>query len=722
MRSLPRKKDSPGSMSDDQTRPASEVLTLAIDAVRVLSMDAVQKANSGHPGTPMALAPLGYVTWMRHLRHNPANPGWIDRDRFVLSVGHASMLLYALLHLTGYDLSLDEIRNFRQWGSKTPGHPEYGHAPGVETTTGPLGQGVANSVGMAMAERWLAARFNRPGHEIVSHRTYAFCSDGDLMEGISHEAAALAGHHRLGKLIWVFDDNRITIDGSTDLSCSTDQLARFRAYGWHTIRVEDGTDLDAIDAALAEAARKTERPTLIGLRTVIGQGSPNLAGSEKTHGAPLGADEVAATKRNIGYPSDEPFWVDPEALAHWRTARSRGQQLEAEWTERWEAYRAAHPDLAAELERYLRGDLPTAWDSHLPTLTDLEKPEATRASSGRVLQSLGAAVPNLIGGSADLSGSNKTIIEDGGTFGVDDPTGRNLHFGIREHAMGGILNGMALHGGVRPYGGTFLIFSDYMRPSIRLAALMGVPTLYVFTHDSIGLGEDGPTHQPIEQLMALRSIPGLLDLRPCDGPETVEAWKVALERKQGPAFLSLTRQSVPLLDRSALGAPASLRQGAYVLREAAGGPPRVIVIGSGSEVSLALEAADRLQEAGVPTRVVSMPSWALFEQQDVAYRDAVLPPAVRARVSVEAGTTLGWRRWLGDAGVAVGVDHFGASAPYQELYEQFGVTAGRVVSAARDSLRQAGPPAPPSGLAPGNGATAGADDSSDASASASFTS
>ncbi len=709
-------------MSDDQTRPASEILTLAIDAVRVLSMDAVQQANSGHPGTPMALAPLGYVTWMRHLRHNPANPGWVDRDRFVLSVGHASMLLYSLLYLTGYELSLDEIRDFRQWGSKTPGHPEYGHTPGVETTTGPLGQGVANSVGMAMAERWLGARFNRPGHEIVNHRTYAFCSDGDLMEGISHEAAALAGHHRLGKLIWVFDDNRITIDGSTDLSCSTDQLGRFAAYGWHVVRVEDGSDTEAIDAALTEAKNETERPSLIGLRTVIGHGSPNLAGSAKTHGAPLGLEEVAATKRNLGYPSDEPFWVDPAALTHWRTALERGRGLESEWSERWNAYRAAHPDLADELERSLGGTVASGWDADLPTLSDLEKPEATRSSSGRVLQALATEVPNLIGGSADLAGSNKTTIKDAGVFGPESPSGRNLHFGIREHAMGGILNGMALHGGVRPYGGTFLIFSDYMRPSIRLAGLMGVPTLYVFTHDSIGLGEDGPTHQPIEQLMALRSIPNLLDLRPCDGPETVEAWRVAIERRTGPTFLSLTRQAVPLLDRTALAPASGLRRGAYVLREAAGGMPRVLLIGSGSEVSLALDAADQLEAGGVPTRVVSMPSWALFEEQDVAYRDTVIPPSVGARVSVEAGTTLAWSRWLGDAGVAVGVDHFGASAPHEELYRQFGITTGRVVSAARESLRQSAPPAAPPGLAPGNGAGAEADDPSGASASASFTS
>ena len=701
-------------MSDDISRPSSDTLTLAIDAVRVLSMDAVQQANSGHPGTPMALAPLGYVTWTRHLRHNPANPQWMDRDRFVLSLGHASMLVYSLLYLTGYDLSKEDIEAFRQWGSKTPGHPEFGHTAGVETTTGPLGQGVANSVGMAMAERWLATRFNRPGHDVVDHHTYAFCSDGDLMEGISHEAAALAGHHRLGKLIWVFDDNRITIDGSTDLSTSTDQLRRFEAYGWHTILVEDGADVDAIDVALTAARAETDRPTLIGLRTVIGDGSPNLAGSEKSHGAPLGLEEISLTKANLGYPSEEPFWIDPGALAHWREAEGRGEALEAEWNERWAAYRDAHPELAAELERTMAGGLPDGWSDDLPTLDDLEKAEATRASSGRSLQAIAAVVPNLVGGSADLSGSNKTIIGGSDVFDAETPGGRNVHFGIREHAMGGIMNGMALHGGVRPYGGTFLIFSDYMRPSIRLAAMMNLPTLYVFTHDSIGLGEDGPTHQPIEQLLALRSIPGLVDLRPCDGPETAEAWKVAVERKTSPAFLSLTRQSVPLLDRTAMASATGLRRGAYVLREASTGSPRVILIGTGSEVSLALEAAAQLEQADIPARVVSMPSWALFEEQDAAYRESVLPRTVPARVSVEAGTTLGWSRWLGDAGVAVGIDHFGASAPYQELYERFGVTPARIVDAARESIRKAGSRNPASAHAPlpGTGTAASSGDGS----------
>ncbi len=678
-------------MSDDTPQTASDLQRLAIDTIRVLSMDAVQAANSGHPGTPMALAPLGYVTWLEHLKHNPANPDWMDRDRFVLSIGHASMLLYSLLYLTGYGLSLDDIREFRQWGSKTPGHPEFRHTAGVETTTGPLGAGVSNSVGMAMAERWLGARYNRPGHQIIDHRTYAFCSDGDLMEGISHEAAAMAGHHRLGKLIWVFDDNHITIEGDTSLSTSTDQLGRFEAYGWHVQQVDGGEDLATIGAALAAAEAETERPSLIGLRTTIGFGSPNMAGSEKTHGAPLGADEIAATKRNLGYPSEEPFYVDPSALEHWRTAAgARGKTLEDDWNERWERYEADHPELAKELLATMAGTLESGWEDAIPSFASLEKPEATRASSGRVLQAVSNVVPNLLGGSADLAGSNKTIIKDSDSFLPESPSGQNLHFGIREHAMGGIMNGMALHGGIRPYGGTFLIFSDYMRPSIRLAGLMGLPVTYVLTHDSIGLGEDGPTHQPIEQLLGLRSIPNVMDLRPCDAAETAEAWKSCINRTDGPAFLSLTRQSVPILDRSVMAPASGLQRGGYVLQEAAGGTPDLILIASGSEVGIALDAAAQLVADGIATRVVSMPSWHLFQAQDPAYRETVLPASVTARVSVEAGVTLGWERWVGPHGVSVGIDHFGASAPSEVLYEKFGVTARGVVAAARDSLGRAG--------------------------------
>ncbi len=656
---------------------------LAIDTIRTLAMDAVQEANSGHPGTPMALAPFGYVLWTRHLRHNPADPGWIDRDRFVLSAGHASMFLYSLLYLSGYDLSLDDIRQFRQWDSRTPGHPEYGHTPGVETTTGPLGQGVANTVGMALAERWLAHRYNRPGHEIVDHHTYALCSDGDLMEGISHEAAEIAGHQRLGKLIWVFDDNRITIEGSTDLATCTDQARRFEGYGWHTVTVADGTDLDAIDAALAAARAETDRPSLIVLSTTIAEGSPNMAGLASTHGAPLGADEIAATKLNIGYPSLEPFHVEPAALAHWRERCTGGAATQAAWQSRFEAYRAAHPELAADFERAAAGELPAGWENSLPDLVHAPA-TATRNHSGRVLQGAAAAIPAMIGGSADLGGSNKTDIAGGGDLLADNPGGRIIHFGVREHAMGAIMNGMALHGGVHPFGGTFLIFSDYMRPAIRLAALMQLPVTYVFTHDSIGLGEDGPTHQPIEHLAALRAIPGLLDLRPADGPETAEAWRAALSHRTGPSFLALTRQTVPSIDRGP-GRPSAsgLHRGAYILREARSGAPDAVVIASGSEIGTALEARALLHDDGIDARVVSMPSWRLFAAQPADYRNAVLPDGV-LKVSIEAGSTMGWDRWVGPDGISIGIDRFGASAPFQEIYRRYGVTADAVRTAVRE--------------------------------------
>ena len=656
---------------------------LAIDTIKVLAMDAVQEANSGHPGTPMALAPFGYALWTRHLRHSPRHPEWVNRDRFVLSAGHASMFLYSLLHLTGYDLSLDDIRSFRQWGSKTPGHPEYGHTPGVETTTGPLGQGVANTVGMALAERWLARRYNRPGHEIVDHRTYALCSDGDLMEGISHEAAEIAGHQRLGQLIWIFDDNRITIEGSTDLATATDQARRFRGYGWHTLTVEDGTDVDAIDAALAVAKAETERPSLIVLRTTIAEGSPNMAGSASTHGAPLGPDEIAATKLNIGYPSLEPFHIEPAALDHWRRQITVGAAAQAAWERRFETYRSAFPDLATDFERAARGELPEGWESALPNL-DRAPATATRNHSGKVLQGAAGTVVSMIGGSADLGGSNKTDIAGGGDLLADNPGGRIIHFGVREHAMGAIMNGMALHGGIQPFGGTFLVFSDYMRPAIRLAALMELPVIYVFTHDSIGLGEDGPTHQPIEHLAALRAIPGLLDLRPADGPETAEAWRAALSYRQGPSFLALTRQTVPVIDRGSGHPPANrLHRGGYVLREASSGRPDAIVVASGSEVGSALEAREGLATDGIDVRVVSLPSWRLFAAQPDSYRNDVLPDGV-LKVSIEAGSTMGWERWVGADGVSIGIDQFGASAPFQEVYRRRGVTAEAVQRAIRE--------------------------------------
>ena len=658
---------------------------LAIDTVKVLAMDAVQEANSGHPGTPMALAPVGYVLWTRHLRHNPRDPLWADRDRFVLSAGHASMLIYSLLHLTGYDLTLDDIREFRQWGSRTPGHPEYGHTPGVETTTGPLGQGVANTVGMALAERWLANRYNRPGHPVVDHRTWAICSDGDLMEGISHEAAEIAGHQGLGKLTWIFDDNRITIEGATDLATATDQRRRFEGYGWQVLGVDDGTDIEAIDAALDAAKAETARPTLIVLRTTIAEGSPNMAGTAATHGAPLGAAEIEATRRNIGYPSHEPFHVEPAAVEHWRSGAVEWAEAQVGWQRRFEAYRADHPGLAADFEAAVAGELPTGWEAALPDLTDAPA-TATRNHSGKALQGAAGAIANLLGGSADLGGSNKTDIAGGGDLLADNPGGRIIHFGVREHAMGALMNGMALHGGVRPFGGTFLIFSDYMRPAIRLAALMGLPVIYVFTHDSIGLGEDGPTHQPVEQLAALRAIPGLLDLRPADGPETVEAWRAALRHRKGPSFLSLTRQTVPVIDRGPGHASADgLHRGGYVLRESPTGAPDAVIIASGSEVGVALEAREALAADGIGTRVVSLPSWRLFGDQRAGYRDEVLPPGA-PRVSVEAGSTMGWGRWVGDDGTAIGIDRFGASAPSPEMYRRYGITAAAVGDAVRSVL------------------------------------
>lgn len=652
-----------------------------IDSIRVLAMDAVQQAESGHPGTPMALAPAGYLLWTRHLRHNPANPKWADRDRFVLSCGHASMLLYSLLHLTGYDLPLDELVNFRQWHSATPGHPEVHLTPGVETTTGPLGQGLANSVGMAFAERWLAQRCNRPGHDVVDHRTWVFCSDGDLMEGVSHEAAELAGHHRLGKLTWVYDDNRVTIEGDTELTSSTNQQRRFEGYGWRVLRVDDGNDLDALDRAFADAASQHQRPTLVIVRTMIAWGSPNKAGHHSTHGAPLGVEEIRLTKQALEYPSLEPFWLDPKAIDSWRTARRRGERIEAEWHAQLDTHRIAHPDVAAELERLLEGQLPDAWDRNLPDLRG--RAHATRSASGTAIQALAASVPELIGGSADLGSSNKTDIVGGGSFLPDTPAGRTLHFGVREHAMGGILNGMALHGGVRPFGGTFLQFADYMRPAIRLAALSELPVVYVFTHDSIGLGEDGPTHQPIEHMASLRAIPNLLDLRPADPAETVEAWRVALAHAAGPAFLALTRQKVPDLHGGEAAPAEGLRRGGYVLIEGSGAVPDAILVATGSEVAIAVAARLLLEEEGIATRVVSLPSWYLFMRQDDAYLRAVLPPEAPVRVAIEAGVSFGWERWVGEGGAVVGIERFGASAPYQDIYEKLGLTPARVADVAR---------------------------------------
>ena len=656
-----------------------------INAIRALSMDAVEAARSGHPGTPMALAPAAYVLWHRYLRHNPANPAWPDRDRFVLSCGHASMLLYSLLHLSGYDLSLDDIKAFRQWGSRTPGHPERGHTPGVETTTGPLGQGVGNAVGMAMAERFLADRFNRPGHRIVDHRTWAFASDGDLMEGVASEASSLAGHLRLGKLTLVYDDNHITIDGDTALSFSEDVQRRYEAYGWHVVRVADGNDLAAISAALEAARDETARPTLVILRTYIADPAPTKRNTNKAHGEPLGAEEVRRTKEIMGWPDEPAFVVPEDALDHWRESVGRGAALEADWRARLGAYAADHPDAARELEQWLSGALPDGWDRELPVVAPGSGALATRQASGLALQAIASAVPNLIGGSADLGGSTGTTLAQGGTFGPAT-TGRTIHWGVREHGMAACLNGIAAHGGLRAFGSSFLVFSDYMKPAIRLAAIMRLPVIYVGTHDSIGVGEDGPTHQPIEQLATLRAIPGLVTLRPADATETIEAWRIAMARIDGPTMLVLTRQKLPVLDRAGMGAAAGVARGAYVLHDPPGGSPQAILLATGSEVHVALGAARLLQADRVRVRVVSMPSWELFAAQPEAYRNEVLPPTIRVRLGIEAASPFGWRRWVTDEGAMLAMEGFGASAPGDRLFEEFKFTAERAAEMLRQLL------------------------------------
>ena len=666
-------------MADPVVASASVSLDdLCINTVRTLAMDAVQAAHCGHPGAPMGLAPVGYVLWTRHMRHNPADPTWIGRDRFVLSAGHASMLLYGLLHLTGYDVTLEDIAQFRQWGSRTPGHPEFGDTPGVETTTGPLGQGFANAVGMALAETYMAAHFNRPSHEVIDHWTYFIASDGDLMEGVSHEAASLAGHLRLGKLIGFYDDNRITIEGDTALAFSDDTALRFQAYGWHVEYVDDGNDLAALDDAVVAARVVTDRPSLIIVRTHIAYGSPNKQDTAESHGAALGEEEVRRTKENLGWPTEAAFHVPDDALAEWRKARDRGEAMQSVWDKRWMSYRHAYPDLAAALERRLAGRLPEGWAAALPTFTPDPKGMATRKASGIVLNAVAPGVPELIGGSADLAGSTNTLIDDAGDFSATVRRGRNLRFGVREHAMGGIMNGMALHGGVIPYGGTFLIFSDYMRPAIRLAAMMRRQVIYVFTHDSIGLGEDGPTHQPVEMLPSLRAIPNLWVVRPADAVETALAWKLALERRDGPTALVLTRQNVPTLDRAALGAVEGLERGGYILADAARAPD-AIILSTGSEVSLACEARVALDAAGIAARVVSVPCLELFAEQPTAYRDRVLPPAIRTRLAIEAAHPQSWARWVGDRGDVLGIERFGASAPAERLFAEYGFTVEEVV-------------------------------------------
>ncbi len=669
-------KETPLPINPSQPDPLDD---LCVNTIRMLAVDAVQKANSGHPGMPMGAAAMAYVLWTRFLKHNPKNPHWPDRDRFVLSAGHGSMLLYGLLYLTGYDLSLEDLKAFRQWGSNTPGHPEYGHTPGVETTTGPLGQGFANGVGLAIAERFLAARFNRPGFPIVDHYTYGIVSDGDLMEGVSHEAASLAGHLKLGHLIYLYDDNHISIEGSTDLTFTEDRLARFQAYGWQVQQVEDGNNLPAIEEAIRAAQSEVDRPSLIAVRTCIGCGSPNKQNTAGAHGEPLGPQEVRLTKETLGWPVEPAFYVPEKALDFFRQALESGEKKEKEWKNLLASYQEAFPGPAGEWKQIMTGKLPEGWDQEIPTFPADPKGTATRVASGTVLNALASRLPGLIGGSADLAPSNKTMLKGSTNFAADHYDQRNFHFGVREHGMGSILNGMALHGGVIPYGGTFLIFSDYMRPPIRLAAMMGLKVIYVFTHDSIGLGEDGPTHQPIEQLASLRLIPNLTVIRPADANETAEAWRMALKIEGGPVALILTRQNLPTLDRDLMAPADNLAYGAYVLNSLEGSTPEVILMASGSEVSIALEAMEKLNEKGLSTRVVSMPCWELFEQQPREYRDRILPPAIKTRVAIEAGRTQGWDRYVGDQGAVIGLDHFGASAPYQVLYEKFGLTADQVV-------------------------------------------
>jgi transketolase len=659
-----------------------ELQVQAINAIRFLSADGVQRAKSGHPGLPMGAAAMAYALWTRHLRFNPRNPKWPDRDRFLLSGGHGSMLLYSLLHLTGYDLPLEELKNFRQLGSRTPGHPESFMTPGVEVTTGPLGQGFANGVGFAIAEAHLAAVFNRPGHEVVNHYTYAIVTDGDLMEGVTAEAASLAGHLQLGKLIYLYDDNRITIDGSTDLAFTEDVAARFRSYNWHVQMVEDGNDVDAVDGAIRQA-KEDPRPSLILCRTIIGYGLPNKENSAEAHGEPPGLEELQAAKRRLGWPLEPDFYVPDAVQAHFRESVDRGADLEQRWRDTLDAYRLAEPDLAADFERRMAFELPQGWEDALPVFPADDKGMATRVSSGKVINALAARLPELIGGSADLTPSTKTFINGSPDFQADSYTGRNFHFGVREHAMGSAVNGMSMHGGVIPFGATFLVFSDYMRPAIRLSALSHTPSIWVFTHDSVGLGEDGPTHQPVEHYAALRSIPNLIVLRPADANEVSQAWRVAVTQKGGPTALLLTRQNLPTLDREVYAPADGLLKGAYVLADLGDGDPELILMASGSEVSLIVRAGERLAAEGMNLRLVSFPSWELFARQEDPYRESVLPASIRSRLAVEAGVSLGWERWVGDEGDILSLDHFGVSAPGQVAMETLGFRVDNVIERVR---------------------------------------
>jgi transketolase len=678
-----------------------DIEQLTINTIRTLSMDAVQKANSGHPGTPMANAPLAYLLYNEVMRHNPHDAHWPDRDRFILSAGHASMLLYSALYLFGYGMTLADLKEFRQWGSRTAGHPEYGHAPGIETTTGPLGQGFGNGVGMALAERWLAERFNKSGYDIVNHFTYALCSDGDLMEGVASEAASIAGFLKLGKLIYFYDDNTITIDGHTDLAFSEDVGKRFEAYGWHVQHIADVNDLNSLRAAIKQAQAVTDRPSLIIMHTVIAYGSPNKANTSEAHGSPLGKDEVILTKHNLGWPwAEETFYVPDEALQHTRMAIPRGEDLQNEWQELMSRYTTEFPREAAEFKLFISGGLPEGWDDDLPSFTPEKGPLATRTSSGQAINAIATKVQNLMAGAADLYPSTDAYIKDGGDLKGDNFFARNVHYGIREHGMGAILQGIALHKGPIAFGSTFLIFYDYMRPPLRLAAIMKNPLIMLYTHDSIGLGEDGPTHQPVEQLSGFRAVPNLWTVRPADANESVYAWKIALTRRDGPTALVMTRQKLPIFDRKKVAPAEEVLKGAYILSEAEGGKPDLILMATGSEVQLAVGAQPILEKAGIKTRVVSMPCWELFEEQDRSYQDEVLPPDVKKRISIEAASPMGWHKWVGSEGDIIAVETYGASAPAEIIFEKYGFTVDNVVQHGLALMGKRGPVSAANGRAP----------------------
>jgi transketolase len=658
---------------------------LAINTIRCLSIDAIQKANSGHPGMPMGCAPLAYALYTKYMNHNPENPNWFNRDRFVLSAGHGSMLLYSTLHLCGYKISLDDLKNFRQWGSITPGHPEYGLAPGVETTTGPLGQGFANAVGMAIAQEYLADLFSKDDIKLLDHFIYGICSDGDLMEGVSHEAASMAGHLKLGKVIFFYDDNNISIEGSTSLTFSEDIQKRFESYNWQTLQINDVNDLEQIDKAIKDSRSEIDKPTLIITKTHIGYGSPNKQDTAAAHGSPLGENEVKLTKEKLNYPNDETFFIPDEVAEHFSGVKTKGRETEDAWIQLFDEYKNKYPAEAEHLLKIMNNDFGDEWKSKLPSFTNVSENIATRSASGKVINSIEKELPTLIGGSADLAPSTNTLMKDETDFSATNRAGRNFHFGIREHGMASLLNGMALYGGIIPYGATFLVFSDYLRPAIRLAAISGIKVIYVFTHDSIGLGEDGPTHQPIEQLSSLRTIPGLIVIRPADANETVHAWKAALNQKGSPVALILTRQKLPVLDRTLLSPAELVEKGAYILKDSPK-EPDVILLASGSEVSISLQASDILQSDGINVRVVSFPSWELFEKQPEDYKESVLPSSIKARVSVEAGVKQGWEKYVGDYGESISIEKFGASAPADVLFKEYGFTPEKIVEMAQKVL------------------------------------